>query len=65
MIKIGKPFIFEDEKYAYLKAKIEISKDTANAYLEASKIIKKVHWRTSENYPPIEWSIVQPKGPVA
>ncbi len=56
MIKIGKPFIFEDEKYAYLKAKIEISEDTSNAYLEASKIIKKVHWRTSENYPPIEWS---------
>ena len=56
MIKIGKPFIFEDEEYAYLKAKIEISKDTAKAYLEASKIIKKVHWRTSENYPPIEWS---------
>ena len=56
MIKIGKPFIFEDENYAYLKAKIEISNDTANAYLEASKIIKKVHWRTSENYPPIEWA---------
>ena len=55
MIKIGKPFIIVDDKYAYLKAKVEISDDTSAAYLAASKVIKKVHWRTSENYPPAEW----------
>ena len=55
MIKIGKPFIVVDDKYAYLKAKVEISDDTSAAYLTASKVIKKVHWRTSENYPPLEW----------
>lgn len=55
MIKIGKPFVYEDGNYAYLKAKIEISEDTVNAYLAASRVIEKVHWRTSENYPPIEW----------
>lgn len=55
MIKIGKPFVVEDGKYAYLKAKVEISDDTSAAYLAASKVIKKVHWRTTENYPPVEW----------
>ena len=55
MIRINKPFVYDDGKYAYLKAKIEITEDTSTAYLEASKIIKKVHWRTSENYPPVEW----------
>lgn len=55
MIKIGKPFVVVDDKYAYLKAKVEISDDTSAAYLAASKVIKKVHWRTSENYPPAEW----------
>lgn len=49
------PFVYEDGEYAYLKAKIEISEDTVNAYLAASRVIEKVHWRTSENYPPIEW----------
>ena len=55
MIKIGKPYIYDDGKYAYLKAKIEISEDTASNYIAASKVIKKVHWRTTENYPPKEW----------
>lgn len=55
MIRIGKPFVYEDGNYAYLKAKIEITEDTSAAYIAASKVIKKVHWRTSENYPPIEW----------
>lgn len=55
MIKIGKPYIYEKEGYAYLKAPVAVSADTAEAYLAASKMIKKVHWRTEENYPPIEW----------
>ena len=46
MIVIGKPFIYEDNEYAYLKASIDISDDTSAAYLAASKVIKKVHWRT-------------------
>lgn len=55
MIKIGKPFVYDDGTYAYLKAKIVISDDTVSKYIAASKVIKKVHWRTSENYPPKEW----------
>lgn len=55
MIRIGKPYVYDDGNYAYLKAKIEISEDTSAAYIAASKVIRKVHWRTSENYPPIEW----------
>ena len=56
MIKIGKPYIIDDDKYAYLKAKVEISDDTSSAYLTASINRKKIHWRTSENYPPVEWA---------
>ena len=55
MIRIGQPFVYDEGEYAYLKAKIEISDGIAAAYLAASKVIKKVHWRTSENYPPVEW----------
>ena len=58
MITIGKPFVYDDGEYAYLKAKICISKDTSARYIDASKVIKKVHWRTSENYPPFEWQDV-------
>ena len=56
MIKIGKPYIIDDDKYVYLKAKVEISDDTSSAYLTASINRKKIHWRTSENYPPVEWA---------
>ena len=55
MIKIGIPYIYDDGEFACLKAKIEISEDTVAAYIAASRAIKKVHWRTSENYPPMEW----------
>lgn len=55
MIEIGLPSVYDDGKYAYLKAKVVISADTSAAYIAASKIIKKVHWRTSDNYPPVEW----------
>ena len=55
MIRIGKPFVYESDGFAFLKAKIEISFDTAESYLAASRVIRKVHWRTSENYPPVEW----------
>lgn len=55
MIKIRIPQIYEEGGHAYLKAHVEISEDTASAYLTASKSIKKVHWRTSDNYPPKEW----------
>ena len=55
MITIGCPFVYEDGAYAYLKAKVSISEETSARYIEASKVIKKVHWRTSENYPPVEW----------
>ena len=55
MITIGSPIVYEDGAYAYLKAKVSISEETSARYIEASKVIKKVHWRTSENYPPVEW----------
>ena len=55
MIKINQPYVYDDGQYAYLKASVDISEDTSSAYLSASKVIKKVHWRTSENYPPKEW----------
>ena len=55
MITIGSPFVYDDGEYAYLKAKVTVSEDTSAQYIGASKVIKKVHWRTSENYPPVEW----------
>lgn len=55
MIRIGHPYVFVDGDYAFLKAPISISTDTSDAYIRASRRIKKVHWRVSENYPPIEW----------
>ena len=60
MIRIGTPHIYEDGQYAYLKAKIDISQDTVEKYIAASKVIKKVHWRTNENYPPHSWA--EPNG---
>jgi hypothetical protein len=57
MISIGHPFVYEDGEFAYLKARISISADTSDAYIEASKKIKKVHWRVSEDYPPREWGL--------
>ena len=55
MIKIGKPFVFDDGEYAYLKAPIQISNDTVEAYMSLQTRFKHVHWRLYENYPPIEW----------
>ncbi len=56
MISIGKPFVYDDGEFAYLKAKVEISEDTSSAYLKASRKIKKVHWRTDIDYPPKCWN---------
>lgn len=55
MISIGKPFVYTDGEFAFLKAKVTVSEETSALYLKASKVIKKVHWRTSEDYPPIVW----------
>lgn len=55
MISIGKPFVYTDGEFAFLKAKVTVSEETSALYLKASKVIKKVHWRTSEDYPPISW----------
>lgn len=56
MIRIGKPCVFVVGDEAFLKAKIDISEDTACKYISVSNTVKKVHWRTSENYPPVEWN---------
>lgn len=55
MIKIGVPFIFEDDKNAFLKAPVYISEDTALVYRSLPEKMTKVYWRLYENYPPIEW----------
>lgn len=57
MIKIGKPYIYDDGEFAYLKAPIHISDDTVKAYmsLRSELRFKNVHWRIYENYPPVEW----------
>lgn len=55
MITIGKPYIYEDGEYAYLKAPIRITKDTSKAYMALQDTFKRVHWRLYENYPPVEW----------
>ena len=55
MITIGKPFIYDDGKFAYLKASVKISDDTAKAYMSLQTKFKHVHWRLYENYPPVEW----------
>lgn len=56
MITIGKPYIYEDTEYAYLKAPIRITDDTAKAYMSLEGRFLHVHWRFYENYPPVEWS---------
>ena len=56
MIKIGKPYVYDDGEFSYLKAKIEISDDTAMAYMSLKSKFKHVHWRLYENYPPVEWN---------
>ena len=56
MITIGKPYVYEDEEFAYLKAPIKISDDTARAYMSLEGRFLHVHWRFYENYPPIEWN---------
>ena len=55
MITIGKPYIYEDGEYAYLKAPIHITEDTSKAYMALQDTFKHVHWRLYENYPPVEW----------
>lgn len=56
MITIGRPYIYEDDQFAYLKAPIHISNDTALAYKNLQHSYKHVHWRVNDNYPPIEWN---------
>lgn len=55
MIKIGKPYIYEDGNYAVLKAPISISEDTAKKYVSLQMSFLHVHWRVNDNYPPVEW----------
>lgn len=55
MIKIGTPFVFDDGQFAYLKASVKISEDTARAYMSLPSRIKNVHWRLYEDYPPAIW----------
>lgn len=57
MITIGQPYTYIKDGKAFLKASVAISEDTANAYMQLKYRMNKVHWRTNENYPPIEWKL--------
>ncbi len=53
MIYIGKPYVISDEYNAYLKAKIEITADTAGKWMDLE--LPKAYWRLYEDYPPASW----------
>ena len=55
MIHIGKPYITTDETHAYLKARIDISEDTVNKYLEVTGKLHNCMWLTAVDYPPACW----------
>lgn len=57
MIIIGKPFIYDEGPFSYLKAHISISVDTVETYMSLSNKFKNVNWRVYENYPPKEWKM--------
>ena len=57
MIHIGKPYIIKAGERAYLKAKISIPDEAAQAYMEAIAPMRKFCvWLTDEDYPPAAWS---------
>ena len=53
MIKIGFPYLCQDDNNAFLKAKVEISKDTVDSYIALRTKLPKTHWRTAKDYPPL------------
>ena len=55
MITIGHPYTYVSNGKAYLKAAVKVSADTADAYMQLEQKMHKVHWRVSDNYPPVEW----------
>lgn len=55
MITIGQPYVLKKDGKAFLKAPISITNDTAQEYILLERKMHKVHWRTKENYPPVEW----------
>ena len=56
MIHIGVPYITEKDDRAFLKAKITVSEDTAQAYTKGIIPVKdSCVWLTDEDYPPAAW----------
>lgn len=55
MIKIKKPFTEIIDDRAYLKARVEVSEDTALRHLEMSKKKSNSIWLTNVDYPPKIW----------
>lgn len=55
MITLGKPFVVRRGEESFLKAKIDISKDTVKKYMALKDSLPKTHWRFYENYPPASW----------
>ena len=56
MIHIEKPFITEEGDRAFLRAKVNISDDTAEAYVKAITLERyRTVFLTDEDYPPVAW----------
>ena len=55
MISIGKPYIIENGDWTELHAKVKISQDTANRFIEETSRLKNVSWLTTWDYPPASW----------
>ncbi len=56
MITIGKPYITTEEYHSYLKARVYVSDDTAQNWIEYSKKHYLIYWRTDSDYPPKSWN---------
>ena len=56
MIKIGRPYIYDKEGFAFLQAHVTITDEVVKVYSSLHKTYDKTHWRLYENYPPVEWS---------
>ena len=54
MITIKKPYVEENESYAFLKAHIEVTYDAVKKWLEYARMEPDLYWKI-DNYPPSSW----------
>lgn len=55
MITIGKPYITTENDTAYLRARVQVSEDTAQVYMEKTGELRNSAWLTAYDYPPSVW----------